>query len=95
MGKLHCILCDHETSDPEIITHINTFHNGLNAYFKLFPSVHVVSEDLMAAIAGKYLSPSADIKCILDSLSDDDKVLVATYHTLGLPVRSEIIISEE
>lgn len=31
----------------------------------------------------------------LDSVSDEDKVLVSTYKTLAQPVRSEIIVSED
>jgi len=81
MAKLHCILCDHETNDPEIITHINACHDGLEAYFEAFPSAHVVSG-------------SDDVIRTLDCLSDKDKALITTQIALNRPVRSEIYIEE-
>jgi hypothetical protein len=87
---LHCILCG-QTGEHEIITHINSAHNGLKAYLEAFPA-HVVSEELTATIIYK-APPSEAVSRTLNCLSAQDLALVSKHHALAQPLRSEIIIS--
>jgi len=93
MRTLTCIFCGHE-EPVSLVDHINQAHQGLEMYLDAFPNAHVIAEPYLSAIVYEHeFQASAECEC--PNLSEADRCVIAKYHALSRPVRSEILITED
>ena len=86
-----CCLCEYIATD-EIVTHIDTNHEGLAEYLKLFPNHPVVSSALSQSLEDFELQGKSEFRPGFDKIGDGNRKLIVCHNLKTKPSRSEIIV---
>ena len=87
-----CCLCDCIDKD-EIVNHIDTNHEGLAEYLKLFPNHPVVSTSLSKSLEDFELNGKSEYKPGFEKISDHNRQLIVMHELRTKPSRSEITVT--